>query len=173
MIPNGLPVFSPQGMARYFAGAAFLNKNVKTDNAKLDSLPQIFADRFGWPERVKAVADVYSSLTPEEKKMCMIYTGDYGNAGAIDILGAQYGLPKAVSSHLSYALWGYGNNTGEVTITINIPGSALTGLFKEVTLVKTLRLDYVMPWGNNAPIYLCRGPRYPLEHIWPSLKHYD
>ncbi len=173
MIPNGLPVFPPDGMARYFSRIAFLSSTVKTDNSKLDSLPQIFADRFGWPERVKAVAEVYNSLTPEEQSRCMIYTGDYGSAGAIDLLGGQYGLPKAVSSHLSYFLWGYGKNSGEIAITIQVPGSSLRGMFKEVNLARQLHMDYVMPWENNTPIYLCRGLRSPIDQIWIRTKHYD
>ncbi len=173
LIPNGLPALSPDGMAKYFARTSRVGKRVKMDNLKTAALPQIFADRFGWPERVKALADVYNSLSPEDRSNCMIYTADYGSAGAVDLLGGQYGLPKAVSSHLSYFLWGYGNNTGRIMITINIPEKRLTNEYGKVTLVKRLHMDYVMPYENDTPIYICRDPKRPLALIWPGTKHYN
>jgi hypothetical protein len=32
------------------------------------------------------------------------------------------------------------------------------------------------PWGmaeENRPIYLCRGLEYPLQELWPYLKHWN
>jgi hypothetical protein len=78
--PNGLPVFQPEGMSRYFSATSFLTKRIRTDNLGTLELPRIFADRFSWEEAVKAIADAYDALPAEERSECMFFTGDYGHA---------------------------------------------------------------------------------------------
>jgi len=58
----------------------------KFENQPMSELPQIYADMFGWEERVKIVADYFHSLSPEEQKVTAIGASDYGQAGAIDFL---------------------------------------------------------------------------------------
>jgi len=79
-------------------------------------LPPNYADMFGWQEMVAAVARVYNRLPPEDRLRCAIYASNYGEAGAIDFYGKRYGLPKAISGHNNYWLWGPRGWTGEVVI---------------------------------------------------------
>jgi len=72
------------------------------------ALPQYYADEFNWQEMVQAVVRVYQTLTPEERAKTAIFTNNYGEAAAIDFFGPKYGLPKAISGHQSYFLWGRG-----------------------------------------------------------------
>jgi hypothetical protein len=42
------------------------------------SLPQWYADEFGWPEMVEKVARVYNSLSPEEQMHTAIFSNGWG-----------------------------------------------------------------------------------------------
>jgi hypothetical protein len=101
-----------------------------------------------------------------------IITGNYGEAGAIDILGAKYGLPNAISGHLTYWLWGPRGYTGEEMIVIN--GATLQQMnesYSSCTVVGTRELPYAMPWEHGS-IFLCRGRKKTYEADWNEMKHY-
>jgi 4-amino-4-deoxy-L-arabinose transferase-like glycosyltransferase len=136
-------------------------------------LPQYYADEFGWQEMVEQVARVYHSLPPEEQAKTAIYTGNYGEAGAIDFFGPRYGLPKAISAHQSYFLWGPREYTGEIMILV---GSAdieeARAHFASVETAATLNNPYAMPHEKH-PILLARGLKANLRDIWLSLKNWD
>ena len=51
-------------------------------------------EEFGWNEMVKTVADIRDSLPPDQQAHLGIVTGNYGEYGAIEILGPAYGLPQ-------------------------------------------------------------------------------
>ena len=60
----------------------------------------------GWPELVDQVVAVYETIPPRSEPNAAIFTGSYGEAGAVDVLGPEAGLPPAVSGHNNYWLWG-------------------------------------------------------------------
>jgi hypothetical protein len=128
---------------------------------------------FGNEEVVALVAEVYHELTPEEKRRCTILGMAYPQAGAVDFFGPRYGLPKAISSHNNYWMWGPGEGSGEILLVMGLNEDILKGLYEEVRVARVFRDPYAMPWRNNMPIFLCRGPRTPLKDIWPELKHYE
>jgi hypothetical protein len=47
-----------------------------------------------------------------------IFAENYGEAGAIDLFGARYGLPPAISGRKNYFLWGPRGYTGESIIVV-------------------------------------------------------
>ena len=136
-------------------------------------LPQYFADEFGWPEMVEQVARVYHSLPPGEQAKTAIYTGNYGQAGAIDFFGSRYGLPKAISAHQNYFLWGPRNYTGEIMILVGTGDiEEARPHFASVDVAATLDNPYGMP-HEQRPILLARGLKHDLREIWPRLKNWD
>ncbi len=100
--PTVLPILPIETLVRYRDTISF--KPPKSEVAHDSQLQQIFSEQLGWREMVEKVADVYNNLSPEERAKAGIYAGNYGEAGAIDFFGAQYGLPKAISPHQSYFL---------------------------------------------------------------------
>ena len=56
-----------------------------------------FVEEIGWPELSETIANVYAGLPSEEKPKTRVLTGNYGEAGAIDLYGPAYGLPPAIS----------------------------------------------------------------------------
>jgi hypothetical protein len=64
-------------------------------------------EEIGWNEMVKSVAGIRDSLTPEERGNFGVIVGNYGEQGAVEILGPAYGLPTPISMTNSAWLRGY------------------------------------------------------------------
>lgn len=141
---------------------------------QIGKLDRDFAEVLGWPEFVSQVSKVYGKLSPEEKKKATILTENYGEAGAIEILGADHGLPKAISGHNNYYLWGPGNSTGEICITIGLSKELLETMFYEINSQGVITNKVGAKNEEfNKPIFICRHPKKPLKELWPRLKHFD
>ena len=127
---------------------------------------------FGWPELVALVAEIYEGLPEDEKSGCVILCGDYGNAGAVDLFGQKYGLPRAISTHNAYHLWGPGAYAGGPVIAIGIAQDELKTLFEETTVAATFTHPYCMPSEDHKPIFVCRGLRVDLDQAWARAANY-
>src|ERR1700742_1291416 len=55
---------------------------------------------------------------PDRQRHAGILAGNYGEAGAIDFFGGQYGLPKSISAHQNYYYWGYRDYTSDDTFIL-------------------------------------------------------
>ena len=141
----------------------------KTENHRMGPLPQQYADMFGWPEMTAAVARAYATLTPEEKAKCAIFGQNYGQAGAIDHFGPAYGLPKAISGHQNYFLWGPRGATGDVLIVLDDDRETLLELFEDVQPAGDFSHPYSMPY-EHWTIHICRKPKVPMAELWPKVK---
>jgi Dolichyl-phosphate-mannose-protein mannosyltransferase len=153
-------------------GAAGGDVGVEMETREVRQLPQQFADRFGWENMVVTVAGVYQDLPPEEQAESCIFTGNYGEAGAVDFYGPRYDLPKAISGHNNYYTWGPGDCTGQVIISVGVPLSRLEVVFDDVEQIDTIDCEYCMPDEDNLPIYVGRDSKASLQEIWPLVKHY-
>src|SRR4029077_576189 len=79
------------------------------EHQALGSLPQYCADQHGWEQLVSRVAEASARLTPAERARAVVFGQNYGEAAAVDVLGARLGLPHAISGHNSYWMWGPAN----------------------------------------------------------------
>ncbi len=125
-----------------------------------------YADMFGWEEQVALVDSVYRSLSLEERENCVIWAENYGEAGAVKILGKKYGLPNPISRHGSFWTWGYGNDEAVVWISLGNETPSVEHVFEEVSLVKTIYHQYAIGEENGIPLYLCRKPILDIEQWW-------
>jgi hypothetical protein len=121
----------------------------------------------------ETVARVYDRLPQEERSEACVLTGNYGEAGAVDFFGAEYGLPKAISGHNSYYLWGPRGCSGQTVVSVGVPRERLEGEFGRIERAGTARCRHCMPDENGLPIYVSRNPKLPFEEAWPRFKHYD
>ena len=64
-------------------------------------------EEIGWDELVKTVAGIRDSLPPDERANFGVMVGNYGEQGAVEILGPAYGLPMPISLTNSAWLRGY------------------------------------------------------------------
>ena len=135
-------------------------------------LPQVFADRFGWKEMVAEVARAYRSLTPQEQSEATIYAQNYGEAGAIDFFGGQYQLPRAISGHNNYWLWGMHNPSATIMIIVGGRKEDHSEVFGSVEVFATHNQQYAMPSETDLPIYICKKPKVPLKDVWEAVKRF-
>ena len=142
-------------------------------SAEVDKLPLNFADRLGWEDMVSTVAGVRDRLPPEEQLEACVLARNYGEAAAVDFYGPGYGLPKAISGHNNYYLWGPRGCTGEVVLSVGVPLEQLEIVFGDVEEADEVRCEYCMPDENNFPVYVSRDPKIPFEEAWPEFKHYN
>lgn len=170
LVPLVLPVLPIDTFLRYQSHLPF--EVPKTERSFIgETLPQYYADEFPWPGMVAAVARVYHSLTPEEQQRTAIFANNYGQAAAIDFFGPQYGLPKAISGHQNYFLWGPRNYTGEIVIVLGDEESDAREHFDSVTVAATLNNPYAYRY-ENQPILLCRGLKWNLQTEWSRVKNW-
>jgi len=168
LLPLVLPVLPIETFVRYQSHLPF--ELPKTERSFIgESLPQYYADEFPWPGMVAAVAGVYHSLTPEEQQRVAIFGSNYGQAGAIDFFGPQYGLPKAISGHQNYFLWGPRHYTGDIVILLGGLESEARQQFESVTVAATLQNPYAYRY-ENRPILVCRGLKWDLQKDWARVK---
>jgi hypothetical protein len=160
-MPYGTPFLPIEKFVAY----AGLERNT---DGYLEGLTSDYADMFGWPEQVALVDSVYRSLSPEEQAQCLIWAENYGEAGALQHFGKQYGLPAPVSKHGSFWIWGPGENAGEIVISIGNETDAVNYFFEEVKLIKRIKHPYAIEEEQNIPLYLCRKPKITLREYWPE-----
>jgi hypothetical protein len=167
--PTIIPILPPEKLVTYMRAIRF--EPPRTETAHTSALPQLLADQFGWEEMVASVARAYHQLPAEEQKRAGIFCQNYGQAGAIDLLGPQLGLPRAISGHQNYYLWGPRDYTGEVLLVLDWPGGKEPEQFESVEdLGVVASSPWAMPWEQRVHIYLCRGLKAPLREAWPGVK---
>jgi len=173
LLPLFLPVLSPEAYLRYQAALPF---NIQPDEKSMlqEPMPHYYSDCFGWEEMVQAVAKAYASVPEEERADTAIFANNFAEAGAVDIIGPKYGLPKVISGHQSYWLWGPRNYSGRTVIVLGSSPEAEARNFNEVTVVAELHNRYAPPWENRK-VLLCRGPKNfrSVQEVWPKVKHWD
>jgi hypothetical protein len=140
----------------------------RNDGGGMQRLPLYFADQFGWPELVAEVARVYRDLPLEEQARTGILAWNYGEAGAIDLLGREYGLPRAISGDFNYYLWGPGDPPPDAVITLGLQPERVRAFCPDAELRAVHRHPYALSFEQEVPICLCR--RLDLVEIWPSLR---
>ena len=170
--PMLIPVFSIDHYLAYQKKWLFKPPAAEHSHER-SPLPQTYSDQFGWEEIVQATAYAYSELTPEERKDCAVFAQDYGSAGAIDFFGPKYGLPKVLSAHQSYYLWGPRNYTGNCMVILADRRERMEELFERVEYITTSAPNpYALE--QQLPIYICRGAKFgSLQKLWPSIKKWN
>jgi len=170
LLPFSVPVLSPESYLRYQEALGI--HPPKIERQRNGSLPQWYADEFGWPEMVEKVARVYNSLPPEERARTAIFSNGWGEAAAVDFYGPRFGLPLAISKHNSYWIWGPRDYDGSTVIILRSGGRDEPGLFESVESVGRVEHPYARR-DEYFDILLCRGLKRNLKDLWPRMKEFD
>jgi hypothetical protein len=169
MLPIGVPLMSPERTAGYQRRLGI--SPPRTEASHTAELPQHLSDRLGWEEMVASVARVYDELPAGDRAKAGVFAQNFGEAGAIDILGRKWGLPPALSGHQNYFLWGPRGYTGEVLIVLDDDDDGLGLLFDSVEDKGPVGTHpHAMPFEKETRIYVCRGMTQPLAEFWPRVK---
>jgi hypothetical protein len=126
-------------------------------------------EEIGWNEMVKTVAGIRDSLPAEQQASLGVLAGNYGEQGAIEILGPTYHLPLPISLTNSAWLRGYPAQPPSTLIVLGFSREAADRAFTSCRLA-----------GHNGnsegveneesqdhpDIFVCGGPRLS----WPEFR---
>ena len=167
-VPIGLTVLPPD---QYNAWAAHFGAN-KTRTEKFSSpLPQFLSDRFGWEEMAQGFAARYNALPPEERAETGIFCGNYGEASAVNVFAAKYGLPVAISGHQNYFYWGWHGYTGESMLTVGDHREDYLKSYAEVIDLGVFDAPWIMDHEHHH-YFLLKGRKKTYEQEWPEFKYW-
>ena len=164
LMPLVVPVLPPGLLERY---SARLGMTPQLERDKARAMPQWFADRFGWLELAQEVSRAYQGLDPAERAHTILTAEDYGAAGALEHYGPMLGLPRVISAHNSYWLWGPGDFTGVTTvISVDHNRRGLDAAFDSVEQVGTVHCLYC--YKDGTPVWRARGLKVDIQKLWPG-----
>ncbi len=130
-------------------------------------------EEIGWPELVDTVAKIRDSLPVEERSTAGILTGNYGEAGAIDLYGSAHGLPQALSRVNSFWLRGYGEHPPGTLIVVGLSPQFVNANFVSCESEGTIANRYGVAneeTKDDKYLWVCRGLREPWPEFWHKIK---
>jgi len=142
----------------------------------ISAIDPVGAETIGWPGFIGTVSRVWHQLPARQRADAVIFTGNYGEAGAITELGRADHLPQAVSGQNNEWFWGPGNPHATTIVAIVQQGfpqlvTQLRGDFAHVRLVATITNPaHVSNQEEGGHVYLCTGPVRPWGQLWPSFR---
>jgi hypothetical protein len=168
IIPFGIPVFKSEGLISYFKNLEVkykINVGRQWEDRSIHSLPQDYADMLGW-EELTALANKAYNMVPD-KKTCFIYCENYGQAGAITVIGKKYKLPEAVCFSESFRYWIPIKFDPDPTAFIYINdelGKDVNKLFMKITDIGSISNPDAREFGTT--VYLCQNPVMSFNKFW-------
>ncbi len=128
----------------------------------------------GWPRFVHTISTAWREIPPGERSHTAIFTGNYGEAGAIDLFGPPLRLPRAYSGHNGFSEWGIPQaaDTSALLVGFNDAGDAAPYFERCRTLAIVNDHVGLNNQEQGLPVMLCR-PTAPWPALWPQLRHYD
>ncbi|MFI5910016.1 ArnT family glycosyltransferase [Dactylosporangium sp. NPDC051541] len=126
------------------------------------------ADTVGWPELAAYVSRVVAS----GPRPTSIFTGNYAEASALDVLGPP-DLPPVLSGHNAYGTWGPGT-ASDLTVLAVDAADRLRPYFALCRSVGTFTTPYGVD-NDFSPldVSLCTAPTAAWPALWPDLTHTD
>jgi len=126
-------------------------------------------EEIGWNDLVRTVAQIRDSLPPDQQAHLGITTGNYGEYGAIDVLGRAYGLPEPIGTTNSEWLRGYPTPPPTTLIVIGLTRQQADSIFTGCR--------WAGHNGNSEgalneesqyhpDIFVCGPTRLPLPELW-------
>ncbi|MHB8216772.1 MAG: glycosyltransferase family 39 protein [Candidatus Sulfotelmatobacter sp.] len=171
LAPIVVPVLSPDSFLAYAKSLPFKLPVMEHSHARA-ALPQWYADQFGWDEIVAETAHAWSLIPSADRADCGIFAQDYGQAGAIDFLGRRYGLPRSLSGHQTWFLWGPRGYSGNCMIVLDDRRERLEQLWQHVEYVGT-SADNRYALEKQIDVFICRGAKFgPLAEFWNKIKRW-
>ena len=151
------PAFVPILPARTYAASFY----PAMDSDQLETI--------GWPEYVAKVAATLDSLPTDQRAHAVVFTRNYGEAGALE----WYGFPSPVfSGHNAFAAWGPPPEGAGPVIVIGFDDPATNFTHCQAAAV----IDNNADADNDEmgrKIWVCDDPQGGWTQQWPRLAHLD
>ena len=132
-------------------------------------------EEFGWHQLVRTVAQIRDSLPAAQQKSLGITVGNYGEAGAIAILGRKYNLPQPISTTNSAWYWSYPDPVPGTFIVLGLNPQQANTIFTGCRLaghngnsegVVNEESEY------HPDIFVCGPPRIPWPVLWKKYQSF-
>jgi Dolichyl-phosphate-mannose-protein mannosyltransferase len=126
-------------------------------------------EEIGWDELVRTVAGIRDSLPAEQRENVGVVVGNYGEQGAIEMLGPAYHLPPPISGTNSAWLRGYPMPPPSTLIVVGASRRYAERMFTECRLAghSGNALGIHNEESEDHPdIFVCGGPRLPWPEFW-------
>jgi len=126
-------------------------------------------EEIGWDELVQTVAGIRDSLPADQRENVGVMVGNYGEQGAIEILGTVYHLPLPISGTNSAWLRGYPVTPPSTLIVVGHSHDYVERMFTScrVTGHNGNSLGVKNEESENHPdIFVCGGPRLSWPEFW-------
>jgi 4-amino-4-deoxy-L-arabinose transferase-like glycosyltransferase len=150
----------------FFTPIAPINSALWNATAKLQDN---FKEEIGWTDLVATVAHVYNSIPTIERAGTGIIVGNYGESGAINLLGPHYNLPPAISGTNSAWYRSFPENQPQTLIAIGLDDDFMKEHFERCELVA----HNTNPYGvsneesrDHPDIYVCHHLLQPWPEFW-------
>ncbi len=128
-----------------------------------------FREEIGWPDLAQSVANVYRSLPAQERELTGILTGNYGEAGALNLYGPALGLPYAMGLTNSFWYRGYDPRQPEIVIVTGFRLEEARKLFESCTVAAKNTNAFGVEneeSRDHTDILLCRNLRASWPEYW-------
>ncbi|MEM6842222.1 MAG: glycosyltransferase family 39 protein [Bacteroidota bacterium] len=172
ILPIGLPIYKPAGLISYFDHLEKeygLDLGRRFEDGTIRSLPQDYADMLGW-ESIATIARQAHETIPEGEQG-IIYGENYGQAGAVSIIGEQWNLPYPLSFSDSFRYWLPDSIPLEVKHLIYINdelGSDVGSAFSQIKIIGKVSNPHAREYGTT--VYLCSYPRESVNSLWQQAR---
>jgi len=132
-------------------------------------------EEIGWQELVRSVAGVRDSLTPEQQASLGIAVGNYGEQGALEMLGPAYRLPQPISLTNSAWLRGYPTPQPTTLIVVGVSRRDSEGIFTGCRLaghngnsegIRNEESEY------HPDIFVCGPPLLSWPEFWKKYQSF-
>jgi hypothetical protein len=126
----------------------------------------------GWPSEVDTVARVWDGLPAGQRQHAVIFTANYGEAGAVARYGPGRGLPAPYSGHNALADLAVPPGRGAPVVVVGYQTATVDRFFTGCRLAA--RVDNGLGLDNEeqgSPVWVCQQVRRPWAELWPQLRH--
>jgi 4-amino-4-deoxy-L-arabinose transferase-like glycosyltransferase len=126
-------------------------------------------EEIGWNELAQTVAGIRDSLSAEQRANVRVLVGNYGEQGAIEILGPAYHLPPPISMTNSAWLRGYPVPPPATLIVLGFSRESAENAFQSCQLAGHISNPYGIEneeTRNHPDVFVCGGPRLSWPDFW-------
>ncbi len=168
ILPMGIPSKSPENLVAYFDRVATITHDDairRYEDNSYRKLPQDYADMLGWEELTVLTNTAWQTV--EHKDQCIIFGDNYGEAGAITILGKKYNLPEAISFNDNFRYWVPKTFDKEIVELIYINhelGKDVRLLFGDIVEIGRITNPLAREYGTR--VFLCKNPTQSFNNFW-------